>query len=645
MTVAGPEPSGALQRCLDGLLGDIQTCILMPAAPATANHGALAELLDRLCAASGFLAAEPGAAGFVSASQCRALGDAWRSLPAAADVASHRQFLGDLLRCRDSLPAVSAAAVLQQVITGQVRAVIDRLLTARRPDSTDADQLLLQQTGADCRAIMDAMRFLAPAKDCSLRAPPPTSRDLLRWLLTLEKQLIGDRPPPDLPRAFRRELERCVQRCGGTTADDDLSQVLRELQLVAGALPVLGQDGRVLLVCSAQVLYQQSGADRVGSRALRELLRRTLCLLAGHKAANIRPAVDLALASLPAPALAVMRALLAVMPARDQATTDWAAISLTLYRLLVCLRMLAGGFVSCTAGDARCPPRVCWQILIASLYACSNHCVQQSVVTGDDQRQLLALLHRLTLLLSADTAADTAAAADELLPAALLLAARLGLRAQRHWQHLTLTLDATQQDFVTASVQQVLAAGLHYLPAMGEVGDHEDGNVLPQHVLQDLQLLLKGARIMNVPRIESLVLVMIEVYQQLVDAPALTAGADISKVLRRAHRSLCRMLDQAAAWQAPGNARRVINSLYRSLERCRGDDRADTGLAVHEHPADRGADSWQACLISNRRLRKLIRHQHDLDSIRALLLELLRGQEELIRRQADDGVTPDAPQV
>jgi len=364
------------------------------------------------------------------------------------------------------------------------------------------------------------------------------------------------------------------------------------------------------------------------------------------------PAVDSTLelepASLPAPARASMQTLSGVMPGRDQAVMSWAAISLQLYRVLVCLRMLAGGFNSGSAGrpasESRCPQLLHWQMLVASLYACTHHCVQQSVITGEDQDQLLVLLRRFVLLLPAD-----AAAADvDLLPSAILLAARLGLRAQRHWQRLTLTLDAMQQDFVDASVQRVLAAGLYYLPAMGGTRDPGDEGVLPQHVLRDLHLLLKGARIMNVPRIESLVLVMIEVYQRLAADPVFAAEADTGKALRRAHRSLCRMLDQAAAWQAPGNARRVINSLYGMLERSPTQGRVVTGpapAAVRERPADWCDDSWQVCLVTNRRLRKLIRHQHDLESIRALLLELLRGQEELIRRQADYRVTLDAPRV
>jgi hypothetical protein len=224
----------------------------------------------------------------------------------------------------------------------------------------------------------------------------------------------------------------------------------------------------------------------------------------------------------------------------------------------------------------------------------------------------------------------------------------LGLRAQHHWQRLTLELDAAQQDFVGVPVQQVLAAELHVLPAMGRADSHRVADVQPQHVLRDLRLLLKGARILNVQRIESLVLVMIELYQQMLSQPAFAKAPGTSKVLQRAHRSLCRMLDQAAAWQPPGNARRVINSLYAWLERWRGGSHRTNDLpaaAVNERPVSHYDHPWQVCLASNRRLRTLVRYQHDLDNIRALLLELLRSQEENIRRQLAYGTTLDAPQV
>jgi hypothetical protein len=150
--------------------------------------------------------------------------------------------------------------------------------------------------------------------------------------------------------------------------------------------------------------------------------------------------------------------------------------------------------------------------------------------------------------------------------------------------------------------------------------------------------LLKGARILNAQRIEALVLVMMEVYQEMLSCPDFSVQPDISKALPRAHRSLCRMLDQAALWHAPGNARRMINRLYVCLERWRG----DRGLAIRpafntirECPAGHNDHAWRRCMATNHRLRKLLRQQDDLNSIRALLLELLRSQDDCIRRQSD----------
>lgn len=663
MIIAELEPVHALRRCLDSLLGEIQAGILAPAAPpATGTHDTLLELTGHLGAASRFLAGTGIEAD--SAARCRALCGAWRELPARADAGRQRRFLSDLLRCRRSLEEVTAAALLKQAMTVAVGAAIDHLTLVPASGTTDTEQIRVQETVARCAAMMGAVRFLGQGVSDSLCVPLPTGRELLRWLLTLEKHLTLDRSPAGMPLAFRRELDRCVQRCCRADPVDGLSQALWQLQLLAGALLTLGsatrqhgpaqqeagqlearqQRSRALLACAAQALYQRSCADRAEPGALREVLRRALLLSAAPDAGEGLPGPELALPSLPGPALAPMQALLAVLPGDDQETAWATTVSLHLYRLLVCLRLLAGGFAGSCPGETERQGLIRWQLLVASLYASANHCVQQSVVTRDDRHALLVLLGRLPLMLRMETMPD----AGDLLSAALLLAARLGLRAQHHWQRLALTLDATQQDFVGVSVQRVLAAELHCLPAMGATRGHDKADLLPQEVLRDLRLLLKGARILNVQRIESLVLVMVEMYQLMVDNPAFAVTSDIGKVLPRAHRSLCRMLDQAAAWQAPGNARRVINSLYGCLERWRGDGNALTAgsfAAVRERPAGQHDHGWQMCLATNRRLRKLVRHQDDLDNIRALLLELLRSQEELIRRQAGYGGMPDARQV
>ena len=647
------EPARALQRCLDPLLGEIQTCFLAP--PLTGSDDRLAKLFDHLAAASRFLT---GPSVSESAGLCQTLHEYWRETPAQVDPGRHRRRLSDLLRCRDSLREITAQDALRQVMAAHVGTIIDGLtrLDGQLDGAEGSDAV--QEACTRCSAILGAARFLESGMSDHLQLPPPDPRALLRWLLMLEQQLTSVSSPVSAHQVFRRELQRCLRRCGRSPASDGLSQTLWQLQLLAGAGLALavptGHDKtellprrrfRQLLATSAQALYQRRCAEQAEPEALREVLRQALSLLAAHESGEFAPAAPgLVLTSLPGPARAPMQALLTVIPAHDQAP-DWATISLHLYRLLVCLRMLAGGFVDIPARASSPQELVPWLVLVASLYASTQHCVQQSVVTAEDQNRLLELLRRLPRRLMPESVPED----KDLVPAAVLLAARLGLRAQRHWQRLTLTLDAVQQDFVDVSVQRVLAAQLHYLPRMGAGSGDGGHRALPQDVLCDLRLLLKGARILNVPRIESLVLVMIEIYQLILDEPAFGRAPDIAKVLPRAHRSLSRMLDQAAAWQAPGNARRVINSLYGCLERWRGDGNTATACgvfaSVSERPAGQRDDSWQMCLTTNRRLRKLLRHQEDLEMIRALLLELLRSQEELIRRQTDYAATPDAPPV
>ncbi|MEX2335518.1 MAG: hypothetical protein WD600_14750, partial [Pseudohongiella sp.] len=333
-----------------------------------------------------------------------------------------------------------------------------------------------------------------------------------------------------------------------------------------------------------------------------------------------------------------VRELLVVAVNKPGVPPDWSAVSLRLYRLLVSLRMLGGGFGKLPLDTTEVWSLARWQVLIVSLHACANHCLQQSGARPEDEVSVIALLRRLAGLVDTRDAASV----TDMLHKSLMLAARLGIRAQQHWQKLTLDLDAVHQDFAGYSVQHVLAAELNCLPHMAVAAT--DTQSVPQDVLRDLRLLLKGARILNVQRIESFVLVLSDVYQTILAEPGFADSADLRRALPRAHRRLCGMLDQAAAWQSPGNARRMINTLYECLDRWRG----STGMnkpqvGVNERSPAAENDPWHLCLATNRRLRKLLRRQEDLDSIRVLLLELLRSQEDLIRRQAAYGLTLDSP--
>lgn len=648
--VATTETVRALRRSLDRLLGEIQASLLQSSQSADPEHDALPTLLGRLSAASKFLADS------MDGQYCRALADDWRASSARATAGGLRRMLGDVLRCRDSLQEVSANAALRQIIVDDIRTATDSLVSAPLADVADAEQSWRQQTKGRCRAIIAAADFVEHRESFSGFSPPATTPDLLRWLLSLEQQLVPAMSPAGLPLAFARELEQAIQRCSRSTSADEQSQALWQVQRLAGALLVPGilpadsHGGqgrwlcRGLLAGAAQALYQRGSTDCVRPRLLKQVVLQALRLSGEHSGGVPALSAALVLTALPAPNLRPVQALLTIIPGDAALPTDWDVISLHLYRLLVGLRLLAGGFTDAGFSEPQHKSLDSWQWLIAGLYVSANHCVQQSVVIDEDRRELMALLGQLPALLQSHTDPG----GEPMLIAALLLAARLGLRAQHHWQRLTLELDAAQQDFVGVPVQQVLAAELHVLPAMGRADSRDVADVQPQHVLRDLRLLLKGARILNVQRIESLVLVMIDLYQQMLNQPAFADAPGTSRVLLRAHRSLCRMMDQAAAWQAPGNARRVINSLYAWLERWRGGSHRANALpavAVNERPASHHDQAWQMCLATNRRLRKLVRHQHDLDNIRVLLLELLRSQEESIRRQVAYGTSLDAPQA
>lgn len=648
--VTTTEAVRALRRCLDSLLGEIQASLLRPPQSADPQYDALPTLLSRLGAASAFL---PDS---IEGRYCRALADDWRAPAARAAAGGLRRMLGDVLRCRDALQDVSASAALQQVIVDDIRTATDNLLAAPLADVADMEQRWCLQTRVRCRAIIAATGFLAHRESVSRSLPPATPRDLLRWMLSLEQQLVHKLSPAGLPLAFAQALEQGIQRCSRLISADELSQVLWQWQrlagvlLVPGLLPGASRVGEIRWLCrgllagAAQALYQRGSTESVQSRLLQQVVQQALRLSGEYGDGAPGLPADLALTVLPDPNQGPVQTLLTIIPGDDVLPTAWDVISLHLYRLLVALRMLAGGFADTGFSEPQHKGLDSWQWLIACLYVSANHCVQQSVVTDEDRHELMALLGQLPALLQTRTDPG----GEPLLRAALLLAARLGLRAQHHWQRLTLELDAAQQDFVGVPVQQVLAAELHVLPAMGCADSRDVAGVQPQHVLRDLRLLLKGARILNVQRIESLVLVMIELYRQMLNQPAFADAPGTRKVALRAHRSLCRMLDQAAVWQAPGNARRVINSLYAWLERWRGASHRLNGLpaaAVNERPASHHDQAWQGCLATNRRLRKLVRHQHDLDNIRALLLELLRSQEESIRRQVTYGTSLDAPQA
>lgn len=190
---------------------------------------------------------------------------------------------------------------------------------------------------------------------------------------------------------------------------------------------------------------------------------------------------------------------------------------------------------------------------------------------------------------------------------------------------------------------QTLAAGLHRLPTpdtivSGLVDDVRQSGSLMSEVRYELHLLSEIAQQLGVERVESLSRLMQDVYQLLSKQPDLLRRKDLKLTLNRAHRVLCRVLDQAAAWQPLTerglelSVRRTINALFelfpeqQSWRQGQEPERTERASAL---TVTQNANLAQ-CVSINRRLRLLLRHRRNLEEYRSLMLELLREQHTLI---------------
>lgn len=177
--------------------------------------------------------------------------------------------------------------------------------------------------------------------------------------------------------------------------------------------------------------------------------------------------------------------------------------------------------------------------------------------------------------------------------------------------------------------QYSLAAGLQLLSRPGKlvsrlIADTQQAGTLLAEVRHELQLLLEGARRWQVGNIESLVSLMLLCYRQLEQRHELLEQRQWRLVLGRAHRQLCRMLDQAAAWQTPDKKReaartsRLLDELFLLLN------------PSEEQPA---RDDWQLCLRLNQRIRLLgdLQRREKLDC--SMLVRALLGEQQILMQQ------------
>lgn len=188
---------------------------------------------------------------------------------------------------------------------------------------------------------------------------------------------------------------------------------------------------------------------------------------------------------------------------------------------------------------------------------------------------------------------------------------------------------------------QLLAAGLHRLPRPDGIvpdllSDIQQSGTVRSEIVHELILLTDGARRLGVPRVESLARLLLDCYQQLTSRPELLQRKPLRIALGRAHRVLCRLLDQAAAWLPLNHGvgghtlAATINDLFDQFDQpaCQTTSRFSGGVVSEGGYGNHVA--WTQFQLLNGRLRQLIRRSGNLSEYRSLMIELLREQQALI---------------
>jgi hypothetical protein len=103
------------------------------------------------------------------------------------------------------------------------------------------------------------------------------------------------------------------------------------------------------------------------------------------------------------------------------------------------------------------------------------------------------------------------------------------------------------------------------------------------------------------------------------------------------------MLDQAAAWQPVDGGADILDRLCTWVDRHvhgvgyefirEPEPEAGPGILPEaKHSVAEHTNAWQDCRRYNQRLRGLLEKSADLEQARVLLLELLKGQNAVIKR-------------
>lgn len=204
---------------------------------------------------------------------------------------------------------------------------------------------------------------------------------------------------------------------------------------------------------------------------------------------------------------------------------------------------------------------------------------------------------------------------------------------------------ALADDREQRTAQTSLASGLKLLARPEKLVallwvDNQSAGTLLAELLHELSLLLEGARRWQVVGVESLVTLLILCYRRIRQHAEWLEHRSWRLALGRAHRQLCRMLDQAAAWQAPvknsgakdrGSAQlaRVMNDLFGLLN-----PKLASSFLLSGIPHGHTQQSWLDCLSLNRRLKQLVELQRTEHIDNAMLiLSLISEQHAHIQQQ------------
>ena len=297
-----------------------------------------------------------------------------------------------------------------------------------------------------------------------------------------------------------------------------------------------------------------------------------------------------------------------------------------------------------------------------SLWVSVNHCFQLRGAAVGFSQELTGLLDKFVLYINqcAKTWLPGQLQTEPSIASVLLLEATTGLFAQQYWQDLVAQVaDRHTELSQSGSVHEMLAAGLRLLPQPGcllddmrKVAGQSGGEAygyLPatrdclDEVLVELRMLAEGARVLGVPKIESLARVITSMYHALLQNPQLLSVQGTWQLLARAHRRLGYMLDQAAAWQPVDGGADILDRLCTWVDRHvhgvgyefirEPEPEAGPGILPEaKHSVAEHTNAWQDCRRYNQRLRGLLEKSADLEQARVLLLELLKGQNAVIKR-------------